>query len=94
MEFEWDEAKAAANVEKHGITLEEAIPIFFDNRSETVEDRRWSYGEARFVTTGYLKDRLFVVVHTPRHGATRIISARRANARERRRYGEDRPGHG
>lgn len=52
-------------------------------------DTRHSYGEDRYQVMGKVDGRLFVVVYTPRAKATRIISARKANQRERQRYEED-----
>ena len=53
----------------------------------TVEDDRQDYGEARFITIGFLDDATVVLVWTPRDDACRIISMRKANERERRLYG-------
>ena len=49
-------------------------------------DTRHSYGEGRYQPMGKIEQRLFVVVYTPRHGAIRIISARKANLREVKHY--------
>ena len=89
-EFEWDEAKEAVNRRKHGIGFDLAMRIFLDPDRITRADARGDYGEERFVTVGFIENRLFVVVHTMRGRAIRLISARKANARERRRHG-DRP---
>ena len=86
MEFEWNEAKNQRNIAKHGIGFERATKIFADFHV-TREDRRYSYGEIREVTIGLLEGRVVVViVHTNRNGRTRIISARRANFKERIQY--------
>ena len=53
----------------------------------TVEDDRQDYGEVRFITIGLLGDAMVVLVWTPRDDASRIISMRKANERERRLYG-------
>ncbi len=53
----------------------------------TVEDDRRDYGEIRFITIGFLDDAMVVLVWTPRDNASRIISMRKANERERRLYG-------
>jgi hypothetical protein len=52
-------------------------------------DERWHYGEVRYRLYGRIGSRLFVVVYTVRGHAVRIISARKANARERRRHGDE-----
>ena len=54
----------------------------------TIEDDRQDYGEARFITIGFLDDAMVVLVWTPRDDACRVISIRRANERERRIYSQ------
>jgi uncharacterized DUF497 family protein len=84
MVFEWDAAKAASNVFKHGIPFESACEVFFDPFLRIVDDDE--PGEPRFVAIGYTgSQQLLYVVHLERHGEiTRIISARQATASERR----------
>jgi uncharacterized DUF497 family protein len=87
--FEWEDAKATANRAKHGVTFEEAVTAFDDpfalvapdpGHSTPTEERRWLIGEA---DTGVL-----VVVFTIRGAGDvyRVISARRANRKERKGY--------
>lgn len=86
MEFEWDEQKNQANIAKHGVSFEEAAAIFDYPTSEIV-DSRVDYGETRYIAIGrnqYFV--IFTVVYTERGEAIRIISARRANKRERSLY--------
>ena len=85
MEFEWDEAKRQSNLEKHGVDFVDAAPILADSPL-ILEDNRRDYGEQRYLAFGERNDMLFVVAFTLRNGAFRIISARRANSRERRFY--------
>lgn len=86
MTFEWDEIKNQANVAKHGVSFEQARQIF-DGLVWTRIDDRFDYDEARFISIGALKKAtLLVVAHADRSGAIRIISARRANHTERKRY--------
>lgn len=59
----------------------------FAGAALTVEDDRQDYGEDRFITIGFLDATMVVLVWTPRDGAHRIISMRKANERERRLYG-------
>lgn len=88
MVFEWDDHKNAANAKKHGIRFENAIGIFQGPVLTWIDDRA-DYGETRHISIGALEGVLvIVVVHTARRKATRIISARRANRRERKRYHE------
>jgi hypothetical protein len=89
MLFEWDEAKAARNEAKHGVPFWYAARVFFlDPHRLDSEDARRSYGEARRLALGVIDERVYVVAYTRRGEVTRIISARKANARERRRYYE------
>jgi len=85
MEFEWDEAKRLANLDKHGIDFID-VPEVFDGDIVTVEDSRYSYGEQRFVTFGVLQGRVAAVVHTDRGQSIRIVSARKATKNEQRTY--------
>ena len=84
---EWDAKKAGQNLKKHGVTFEEASTVFADPLSLTIPDPLHSEDETRFVTTG-LSHRLrqLVVAHTQRGQRVRIISARVATQRERKRY--------
>ena len=59
----------------------------FSGATLTVDDDRQDYGEARFITIGFLDDAMVVLVWTPRGNARRVISMRKANERERRLYG-------
>ena len=87
MQFEWDRDKERKNLKKHGVTFDEAVTVFYDPLSATLNDPDHSAGERRFVTVGYsARGRLLVVSHTERGNAVRIISARRATTHERRRH--------
>lgn len=88
--FEWDEVKAASNLRKHAIQFNEAIAVFDDPYCLTVQDRI-EQGEQRWQTIGMVKGCLLLLVAHTVHDddaeiMIRIISARRANQRERRRY--------
>ena len=86
MEFEWDEAKASANIEKHGVAFEDAKSIFEGFIASSPDVRR-DYGEQRTITTGTIHGLIIVVVvHTERSGKRRIISARRGNRDEREAF--------
>lgn len=83
MGFEWNADKDAENQAKHGISFEEVTHIF-DGPILTKIDDREDYGEVREITMGLLSpDAVLVVVHTDRGDKTRLISARKANRRER-----------
>lgn len=87
LKFEWDDAKAQANVAKHGVSFEEAATVFGDPLALTFHDPDHSVGEKRWLTFGVSQtDRLLVVVHTERGRSIRIISARRATRHERGIY--------
>ena len=87
MNFEWDPRKAAQNERKHRVTFDEAMTVFADWDSITIPDPDHSEGEDRFLVVGLsARGRLLVVSHAERGENTRIISARRADARERRKY--------
>lgn len=84
MQFEWDENKRQANIEKHGIDCADAVKIF-DGFVSSQEDLRADYGEKRYVTIGLLEGVEVAVIHTQRGDNTRIISIRRARIKERAR---------
>lgn len=89
MIFEWEEAKAVANLGKHKVSFEEASTVFENALSLTGRDPDHSIGEHRFVTFGMSsRSRVLVVSHTERGGKFRIISARRATSAERKIYEE------
>jgi uncharacterized DUF497 family protein len=85
--FEWDQDKARRNLLKHGVSFEEARSVFFDPSSKTIDDPEHSVTEDRFIINGIsIFEQHLVVAHTFRGGKIRIISARRANKRERNQY--------
>ena len=87
LEFTWDRSKATSNLEKHGVSFEEASTAFGDPLSITVPDPDQSHDESRFVLMGQsFRGKLLVVVHSERGESIRIISARAATRRERREY--------
>jgi uncharacterized DUF497 family protein len=84
--FQYDPAKAAANLKKHGISLADAEGVLEDPLALTVQDPD-SEGEVRFVTIGMgSAGELLVVVYTERNDECRIISARRPTRKERKSY--------
>ena len=87
MTFEWDGAKNQTNRRKHGLDLADAH-VVFTGRTLTFEDLRQSGDEPRYLTVGTLAGRMVIIAHTLRGDATRVISMRKANARERARYQE------
>jgi hypothetical protein len=87
MRFEWDRKKAASNLNQHNVSFEEAVTVFYDPLSATFSDPDHSFGEERFIAIGYSsRQRLLVVCYTEIDEAIRIISTRRATAKERKRH--------
>ena len=91
MDFEWDDAKNEANISRHSIDFTRAKEIFEGPLVEYIDDRH-DYGEARIIAIGLAEGMEMTVVYTPRGESVGIISARRANRRERRTYYETYPG--
>ena len=92
--FDWDPAKAAANLAKHGVSFEDAMAVFADPLAVTVLDRFASTREERWVTIGAGIGGLVLVVHThidvdADNAFIRIISARRPTRKERSQYEND-----
>jgi uncharacterized DUF497 family protein len=87
MQFTWDRNKARRNLQKHGISFDEATTVFGDPLAGTIADPDHSVEEARFVTIGLSEtNRLLVVVHVETNDEIRIISARETTSHERKRY--------
>jgi uncharacterized DUF497 family protein len=84
----FDPAKDAVNQAKHGVSLALA-EVLFAGPHVSVADDRFEYGEARRVAFDLVNDWLFACVYVDRAGERRIISLRKANQREARRYGQD-----
>jgi uncharacterized DUF497 family protein len=88
VEYEWDPAKARANLHKHGVHFSEAVTALEDEWALTIRDE-YSDVEDRWITLG--RDsvgRVLVVVYSWRRERIRLISARRATPAERRQYEE------
>jgi len=85
MEIEWDSEKAISNLKKHGIDFADAVTVLEDERAITISE---DYPEEeRFITIGMDSfNRILVVVYTWRENRIRIISARKATAKETRQY--------
>ena len=95
MKFSWDENKDRHNRQKHGISFDLAAKVFNDEFRLEEYDAEHSLQEDRFITIGLVGDVLTVlyVVYTPRNDNIRIISARKANQKERRLYEYHRKGY-
>lgn len=87
MKIVWDEQKRLRNVDKHGCDFADLVQFDWDN-AVFVDDDRKDYSERRVLAFGLLDGRLHVLAFTLRSDAVRIISFRRANKREVKRYGK------
>ena len=88
--FTWDTEKAHKNARKHGISFEEAITVFADERARLIHDPDHSEQEERFILMGLsAKLRVLVIAHTYRSkdNEIRLISARKATKNEQNEYG-------
>lgn len=81
MEYEWDEAKGAANLAKHGVSLGDAVGLDWESGIDLI-DTREEYGEARIIRYAQLEYRFFVCVYVQRGEKRRVISLRKTNKRE------------
>jgi len=87
--FEWDEVKARQNLKRHKVSFDEGKTIFNDPFLFTYPDIDSSEAEERYINIGLsVKNRVLVLIHTERQSKIRIISCRKATARERRHYEE------
>lgn len=87
MRFEWDEDKAAGNLDKHGVSFAEARTVFDDPLFLDYYDPDHSHEEHRFIIVGQSREgRLLMVSYTDRGDAMRLISSRTLTSEERRFY--------
>jgi len=87
VDVEWDGRKAETNLRKHGIAFGEAASVLYDEHALTIVDER--AGDTRLIKVGANQSgRILVLVYTLRGTRFRLISARRATAKERRMYSE------
>ena len=87
MDLEWDDAKRRNNLVKHGLDFDDARFLAWDDATY-IEDRRYSYSEPRYWAFAAWNDRLYMVAFCVRGRKVRLISFRKANPREVRRYGK------
>jgi uncharacterized DUF497 family protein len=89
IKFEWDTQKAKSNLRKHGVSFEEAQSVFYDDNAIQFFDSENSESEDRFLMLGRShQSRILLVCHCERDQGEviRIISARKATAKERKHY--------
>ena len=92
MRLTFDPAKDTANVEKHGISLQQAVDL---DVAWVIEDDRFDYGEVRYRAFGFIEEEAYCLVFTIREDSVRAISLRRAGEKEIERYvqkEDDEPG--
>jgi hypothetical protein len=87
MKITFDPAKRAMTLADRGLDFEDAAEVFRGDTLDFPDDRR-DYGELRMLTVGHLRGRMVIVVWTPRESARHVISMRKANAREKARFGK------
>jgi uncharacterized DUF497 family protein len=85
MGYTWDDAKRRKTLEKRRLDFQDC-EVVFAGPTLSFLDSRFDYGEERTVTIGFLNGRMVAVVHCDRDGETRIISMRKLNGRERKKY--------
>ena len=85
MELEWDEVERMQALLERGMDFADVAQFDFDTAT-TIMDNRVEYGERRLVSTGYLNGRICVLSWTMRDGIMRVISLRKANEREQKKY--------
>lgn len=85
MDYEFDPAKDESNLDKHGLSLTEAVGFEWETAIVREDTRKW-YFERRFEATGLIGERLYVMVYCFRNDAVRVISLRKGNSREVKRY--------
>ena len=88
MQFEWDEAKRRANLEKHGLDFADLGEFDWATDVVFIDDRR-NYGEVRYTALALFLAEVHSVTFTRRGARVRIISFRRASRKELRRYGKE-----
>ena len=86
VKISYDQAKRDKTFAERGLDFDDAEQVFAGRTIDFIDDRR-DYGEARWLSFGYLRQRLVVIVWTPRGGLRHIISMRKANGREQEKYG-------
>lgn len=85
MRISYDPVKNARNIRERGLSFDSAADFVFDTAMYAVDERQ-EYGETRFIAIGMLADRLHVLCFTEEPDGIRVISFRKANAREVKRY--------
>jgi uncharacterized DUF497 family protein len=83
----YDPAKRAKTLQERGLDFED-VPGVFAGATIDIPDDRHDYGEMRIISVGHLRGRMVIVVWTPRGDSRHVISMRKANEREKARFGQ------
>ena len=90
LKFDWDKDKAKKNLQKHGVSFDEAMTVWNDEFAGFLDDPGHSIGEARYILIGYSsRNNLLFISFTERHDKIRIINSRKATKSERKRHEEN-----
>ena len=92
MDYEWDKAKGETNLVKHNVEFSH-VQGFVWETAQLRQDTRYSYGEDRFIALGRIDDRTYVLVFTVRYERCRVVSLRKANKRESKKWKETQSEH-
>lgn len=87
MRITFDRAKRDGTFDDRGLAFEDAAIVFEGDTLDMIDDR-FDYGEQRFVTAGRLSGRMIILVWTQRGDARHVISMRKANEREEKRFAQ------
>ena len=87
MDYDWDETKRLLNYDKHGVDFSEVVDFEWDVALVMADNRR-DYGEERYLAYAPIGSRLYAMVFTIQNGKKRIISLRKSNIRELKKYVE------
>lgn len=85
MRFVWSERKRSVNLKEHGLDFVD-VQVVFEGLTYTYEDDRFAYGEERLITLGLLAGMPVSIAHTETHDEIRVISFRKATAREAKAF--------
>ena len=86
MHYIYDDVKRTANLKKHGFDLKDAPLVIESTAVVTFEDKRFDYGEQRFITLGMLRDVVVAIVTAETDQEIRVISMRKAERNEQEIY--------
>ncbi|MDP1605231.1 MAG: BrnT family toxin [Rhodocyclaceae bacterium] len=89
MRYSYDPKKQAANLKKHGLDFDDAKRVIESGDTVTFEDRRFDYGEVRYLTLGLLHGEVVIIATAETDKTIRIISMRKAAKNEQKIYYEN-----